>query len=100
MEVLQSGVPSLGCARPSCFGHIHGGAQLIGGYDHALFLPLSTGEMDGHYRKTDVNTVHFRHPHASEQLATCTGAFIASSCASSPNSWVGGIAPVYSTSQP
>ncbi|GMR44642.1 hypothetical protein PMAYCL1PPCAC_14837, partial [Pristionchus mayeri] len=92
-EVLASGQPVLGCARPTCFGWAPSGQP----YSHQATFYRIRGTADGFTRVEDPvsippfvqGDVRFHKP----QAAHCEPGFGSISCAGA-NSWIGGIAPL------
>ncbi|EFP03661.1 CRE-WRT-4.1 protein [Caenorhabditis remanei] len=92
LEVLPSGQPVLGCARPTCFGWHPNGHQLP---TTAKFFRISQ-QNDGFLRDDPlaIHTFNAADPRMySQQKATCDPEFQSLSC-NSEDQWVGGISPV------
>uniref|UniRef100_A0A1I7TRS9 Uncharacterized protein n=1 Tax=Caenorhabditis tropicalis TaxID=1561998 RepID=A0A1I7TRS9_9PELO len=92
LEVLPSGQPILGCARPTCFGWHPTGHQLP---TTAKFFRIDQ-QADG-FLRDDPLAIHTFNPADprvySQQHSTCENEFQSLSC-NQENQWVGGISPV------
>ncbi|CAO4386945.1 unnamed protein product [Caenorhabditis nigoni] len=92
LEVLPSGQPILGCARPTCFGWHPNGHQLP---TTAKFFRINQ-QSDGFLRDDPlaIHTFDAADPRVySQQHATCEHEFQSLSC-NQEDQWVGGISPV------
>lgn len=92
LEVLPSGQPILGCARPTCFGWHPNGHQLP---TTAKFFRIDQ-QSDGFIRDDPlaIHTFDAADPRVySQQHATCEREFQSLSC-NTEDTWVGGISPV------
>ncbi|CAJ0610569.1 unnamed protein product [Cylicocyclus nassatus] len=87
-QVLHSGQPVLGCARPKCFGWNADGTRAG---DAAQFYRID-GKEDGYLRRSDqLIRTPFRDTQMIPQVAKCEEKFTSQGCAR--GQWLGGIAP-------
>ncbi|KIH56286.1 hypothetical protein ANCDUO_13533 [Ancylostoma duodenale] len=87
-QVLHSGLPVLGCARPKCFGWNANGTRAG---ETAQFYRID-GKEDGYLRRSDqLLRSPFRNPNMTPRVAKCEEKFTSQGCA--PGQWLGGIAP-------
>ncbi|KAK6759391.1 hypothetical protein RB195_021152 [Necator americanus] len=87
-QVLHSGLPVLGCARPKCFGWNANGTRAG---ETAQFYRID-GKEDGYLRRSDqLIRSPFRNPNMTPRVAKCEEKFSEQGCA--PGQWLGGIAP-------
>ncbi|VDM74306.1 unnamed protein product [Strongylus vulgaris] len=87
-QVLHSGQPVLGCARPKCFGWNANGTRAG---DAAQFYRID-GKEDGYLRRSDqLLRSPFRNPYMTPRVAKCEEKYTDQGCA--PGQWLGGIAP-------
>ncbi|KAF8373868.1 hypothetical protein PRIPAC_80297, partial [Pristionchus pacificus] len=97
LEILESGQPVLGCARPTCFGWAPSGKP----HSHQAAFYRIRGTADGFTRVEDAKSippfVQGDIRYQTEQIAHCEPGFGSVSCAGT-NSWVGGIAPLMNIS--
>ncbi|PAV79432.1 hypothetical protein WR25_10626 [Diploscapter pachys] len=95
-EVLPSGQPVLGCARPACFGWSSSGQPIS---ETSSFYNVN-GRPDGFFQPL-YNSVNPFQPgdgrRYPEQSANCEASFGSNSCDESTQ-WVGGFAPSLNTS--
>lgn len=87
-QVLRSGFPVLGCARPKCFGWTANGTRAG---ETAQFYRVA-GKDDGYLRRSDqfIKTPS-KNPNFVPQLAICTEEYKSSTC--EEGEWVGGLSP-------
>ncbi|CAB3399648.1 unnamed protein product [Caenorhabditis bovis] len=87
-QVIKSGRPVLGCARPKCFGWTANGTRAG---DSAQFYRVA-GKEDGYLRRADqFIRAPSKNPNFVPQIAICADNYKSSSC--EEGEWVGGIAP-------
>uniref|UniRef100_A0A8R1E3R6 Uncharacterized protein n=1 Tax=Caenorhabditis japonica TaxID=281687 RepID=A0A8R1E3R6_CAEJA len=87
-QVLRSGFPVLGCARPKCFGWTANGTRAG---ETAQFYRVA-GKDDGYLRRSDqfIRSAS-KNPNFVPQVSICTDDFKSSSC--EEGEWVGGLSP-------
>ncbi|CAL2049688.1 unnamed protein product [Caenorhabditis brenneri] len=87
-QVLRSGFPVLGCARPKCFGWTANGTRAG---ETAQFYRVASKD-DGYLRRSDQFIKSpSKNPNFVPQLAICTEEFKSSTC--EEGEWVGGLSP-------
>ncbi|CAO4385003.1 unnamed protein product [Caenorhabditis nigoni] len=87
-QVLRSGFPVLGCARPKCFGWTANGTRAG---ETAQFYRVA-GKDDGYLRRSDQFIKNpSKNPNFVPQLAICTDEYKSNTC--EEGEWVGGLSP-------
>ncbi|CCD66481.1 WaRThog (hedgehog-like family) [Caenorhabditis elegans] len=87
-QVLRSGYPVLGCARPKCFGWTANGTRAG---ETAQFYRVA-GKDDGYLRRSDQFIKSpSKNPNFVPQLAICTDEYKSKTC--EEGEWVGGLSP-------
>ncbi|CAI2356781.1 unnamed protein product [Caenorhabditis sp. 36 PRJEB53466] len=87
-QVLRSGFPVLGCARPKCFGWTANGTRAG---ETAQFYRVAAKD-DGYLRRSDQFIRNpSKNPNFVPQLAICTDEYKSNSC--EEGEWVGGLSP-------
>ncbi|KAK5979196.1 WaRThog (Hedgehog family) [Trichostrongylus colubriformis] len=87
-QVLHSGLPVLGCARPTCFGWNANGTRAD---DTAQFYRIS-GKEDGYLRRSDEVARSPSHDQGMvARVAKCEETYSKQGCVA--GQWIGGIAP-------
>lgn len=90
LEVLPNGQPSLGCARPMCFGW---GADGRRAADAAQFYQIGA-HMDGFLRAADRAGPGLKNASVFQpQFSVCERNFMSDRCLGQ-NQWLGGIMPM------
>ncbi|KAK6060708.1 hypothetical protein COOONC_01632 [Cooperia oncophora] len=88
VQVLHSGLPVLGCARPNCFGWNANGTRAD---ETAQFYRIN-GKEDGYLRRSDqINRSPFRNQDMVARVAKCEETYSKQGCVA--GQWIGGIAP-------
>ncbi|VDO05716.1 unnamed protein product [Haemonchus placei] len=87
-QVLHSGLPVLGCARPNCFGWNANGTRAD---ETAMFYKIN-GKEDGYLRHSDqADRSPYRDQGMVARVAKCQETYSKNGC--EEGQWIGGIAP-------